>query len=53
MEESRHTWVPLDEITPSPKKGVYITQEELKKYGIAAVGMVLLLFLSLLAGRKD
>ena len=30
MEESRHTRVPLDEITPSPEKGVYVTQEELK-----------------------
>lgn len=53
MEESRHMRIALDEITPSPEKGVYVTQEELKKYVTAAMGMVLLLFLSLFAGRKD
>ena len=43
MEERKHTRVPLSELRENPDKGIYITQNELKKYGIFT-GIILFLF---------
>ena len=37
MNENRnHSRVPLQEVRENPDKGIYISQNELKKYGIFA-----------------
>ncbi|MBR2852162.1 MAG: hypothetical protein IKB91_07210 [Anaerotignum sp.] len=43
MEERKHYRVALKELRENPDKGIYLTQNELKKYGIFA-GIVLFLF---------
>jgi len=36
MEERKHYRVALNELRENPDKGIYLTQNELKKYGIFA-----------------
>ena len=43
MEERKHYRVSLSEFRENPDKGIYLTQNELKKYGIFA-GNILFLF---------
>lgn len=40
MEERKHTRVALSELRENPDKGIYLTQNELKKYGVFA-GLIL------------
>ena len=43
MEERKHYRIALNELRENPDKGIYLTQNELKKYGIFA-GLILFLF---------
>mgnify|MGYP003457097532 CR=1 FL=1 len=43
MNERKHTRIPLQEIRETSADGVYLTKEELQKYGIFA-GVMLFLF---------
>ena len=43
MEERKHYRVALNELRENPDKGIYLTQNELKKYSMFA-GIVLFLF---------
>jgi len=52
MEERKHTRIPLHEIRENPDKGIYISQNELKKYGIFAGLLLFLLGIVALFDRK-
>jgi len=52
MEERKHTRIPLHEIRENPDKGIYISQNELKKYGIFAGLLLFLLSIVALFDRK-
>ena len=52
MEKRKHTRVPLQEIKESSAAGVYLTKEELRKYGIFAGIMTAILAFFALFGHK-
>lgn len=52
MEERKHTRIPLSEIKESSDKGVYLTKEELRKYGIFAGIVLCLVGIAALFDRK-
>ena len=52
MEERKHTRVPLQEIRENSAAGVYLTKEELRKYGIFAGLMTVILAFFVLFSRK-
>ena len=53
MNETRkHSRIPLQEINETPANGVYLTKEELQKYGIFAGLMAIILTLFAVFGRK-
>ena len=52
MEERKHTRVPLQEIRENSTTGVYLTKEELRKYGIFAGLMLFLLTVIALFDRR-
>ena len=52
MEERKHTRVPLSEIRETSANGVYLTKEELRKYGIFAGMMAAILAVFALFHRK-
>ena len=52
MEERKHTRVPLSEIKETSANGVYLTKEELRKYGIFAGIMAAVLTFFALFGRR-
>ena len=53
MEENRkHTRVPLEKITETSANGIYLTKEELRKYGIFAGAMAVFLAFFALFSRK-
>ena len=52
MEERKHYRVALQEIRENPDKGIYLTQNEVKKYGLFAGLMLLLLTFLAVFDRK-
>ena len=53
MDENRkHYRVSLSELRENPDKGIYLTQNELKKYGIFAGLMLVILTLFAVFDRK-
>lgn len=52
MEERKHYRVALSELRENPDKGIYLTQNELKKYGIFAGLILFLLGMVALFDRK-
>ena len=52
MEERKHTRVPLQEIRETSADGVYLTKEELRKYGVFAGLIFILLALVALFDRN-
>ena len=52
MEERKHYRVALHEIRENPDKGIYLTQNELKKYGIFAGLMLVILTFFAVFDRK-
>ena len=48
-----HYRVPLREIKDTPEKGIYITEDELKKYGLFAGIAFFVLTILALFGQKD
>ncbi|MBP3307497.1 MAG: hypothetical protein J6L66_07745 [Anaerotignum sp.] len=52
MEERKHYRVALSELRENPDKGIYLTQNELKKYGIFAGLIMFLLGIVALFDRK-
>ncbi len=51
-ENKNHSRVPLTEIRENPDKGIYMTRNELKKYGIFAGLILAMLSILSLFGRK-
>ena len=52
MNERKHTRIPLQEIRETSADGVYLTKEELRKYGIFAGAMAVILALFAIFSRK-
>lgn len=52
MEERKHYRVPLHELRENPDQGIYISQNELKKYGIFAGFMLFILTVFSVFDRK-
>ena len=52
MNERKHTRVALKELRENPDKGIYLTQNELKKYGIFAGILFALLTVVAVFDRK-
>ena len=52
MEERKHYRVALNELRENPDKGIYLTQNELKKYGIFAGLIFFLIGIVALFDRK-
>lgn len=52
MNERKHTRVALEELRENPDKGIYLTQNELKKYGIFAGILFALLTIVTVFDRK-
>ena len=52
MEKRKHTRVALSELRENPDKGIYLTQNELKKYGVFAGLLLFLLGIFTLFDRK-
>ena len=52
MNERRHSRVPLQEIKETSANGVYLTKEELRKYGIFAGAMAVILAFFAIFSRK-
>ena len=52
MEERKHYRIALNELRENPDKGIYLTQNELKKYGIFAGLLLFLLGIIALFDRK-
>ena len=48
-----HYRVPLKEIKDTPEKGFYITEDELKKYGLFAGIAFFILTIFAILGQKD
>ena len=51
-ENRKHYRIPLQELRENPDKGIYMTQGELKKYGIFAGLITILLAVFALFPRK-
>ena len=52
MEERKHYRVALQEIRENPDKGIYLTQSEVKKYGLFAGLMLAILAFFAIFDRK-
>ena len=52
MEERKHYRVALQEIRENPDKGIYLTQSEVKKYGLFAGLMLAVLAFFAIFDRK-
>ena len=52
MNERKHTRIPLQEIRETSAEGVYLTKEELRKYGIFAGLLAIILALFAIFDRK-
>ena len=52
MNERKHTRIPLQEISETSADGVYLTKEELRKYGIFAGVMAGILAFFAIFSRK-
>jgi hypothetical protein len=52
MNERKHTRIPLQEIRETSADGVYLTKEELRKYGIFAGVMTVILAFFAIFSRK-
>ena len=52
MEERKHYRVALQEIRENPDKGIYLTQNEVKKYGLFAGLMLAVLAFFAIFDRK-
>ena len=52
MDERKHTRIPLQEISETAADGIYLTKEELRKYGIFAGAMAVILAFFAIFSRK-
>lgn len=52
MNERKHTRIPLQEIRETSANGVYLTKEELRKYGVFAGIMAVILTFFAIFSRK-
>ena len=52
MNEKKHTRVALQELRETPDKGIYLTQNELKKYGLFAGILFMILTVFAVFDRK-
>lgn len=52
MEERKHMRVPLAELRENPDKGIYISQNTLKNYGILTGAILFLLMVVSAFNRK-